>query len=459
MLALHTAEELHRRAADYLSRTDDVDQEVVAHHHELGTETTKAAECYVRATIAAARRGDTHGVIRCSDKALRLGASEGDRFTLYMARADALQFAGRREEQGRAVEAAIAHAKAPGEKARALTARVALLAATGAHEKGLEVAKLAIAEAAESGDSDALAMAFVRSSWASLYAGHIDDAEEAIGAADALEAELSTEAAALIAASKGQIATARGDLGARLDAFQRSVELCRLVGDLRRAAQEESNLADTFNRLGAYEDAERALRAALEMTRRVGNKIAEAFALANLGYALWHLGRHSEALDVLDHADALAEEVGHRYLAIAVRVYRARALLAAGRAEDSAREAETAADEARRAEIPALSAAALTAAADAWLSRGDAAMALGLSGRALSIRDDLGALEEAEAEVFLTHARALADSGRRDEALLVARRGSARLEELAGKIRDPELRRRFFEDVDENRSLLHFAAS
>jgi tetratricopeptide (TPR) repeat protein len=194
------------------------------------------------------------------------------------------------------------------------------------------------------------------------------------------------------------------------------------------------------------------------MTRRVGNKIAEAFATLNLGYALSRLGRHQEALDALDLADALADEVGQRYLGIGVGVYRAQALLAMGRAEESAREAEKAADEARRAEVPALAAAALTAAADAWLARGDVEMALALSGRALSIRDELGALEEAEAEVFLTHARALRESGRLDEAEAVAERGKVRLDELARKITDVELRRRFFEDVDENRALAAFSA-
>jgi len=459
MLARHTGQELHRRAAAFLSRSSDVDQEVVARHHELGTETEQAANGYTRATLTAARRGDIQGVIRCSERALSLGAAEEDRFALYMARADALQFAGRRDEQARAVEAALAHADGTIQRARALTARVALLAATGAHEKKLVAAREALAAAGESGDPDALAMALARFIWVNLLAGHIDEAEEEIAAADEIEAELSDEAAALIAASKGQIATARGDLGARLDTFQRSVELCRRIGDLRRAAQEESNLADTFNRFGAYDNAEKALRTALELTRRVGNKIAEAFALTNLAYSLSHLGRHEEALDSLDRADAMAEEVGQRYLGTAIRVYRARALLAAGRGEDAAREAEAAADEARRGEIPSLAAAALTVAAEAWLVEGDVAMALGLSGRALSIRDELGALEEAEAEVFLIHARALRESGHDDVATEVAKRGQARLDELADKIRDPELRRRFLEDVQENRALAQFAAS
>jgi tetratricopeptide (TPR) repeat protein len=178
----------------------------------------------------------------------------------------------------------------------------------------------------------------------------------------------------------------------------------------------------------------------------------------NLGYALSRLGRQQEALDALDLSEALAEEVGQRYLGIGVGVYRAQALLAMGRAEDAVREAERAADEARRAEVPALAAAALTAAANAWLAQGDVEMALALSGRALSIRDDLGALEEAESEVFLTHARALRESGRLDEAAAIAGRGKARLDELAQKITDPELRRRFFEDVEENRALAAFAA-
>jgi len=459
MLARHTVEELHRRAAAFLRRSADIDQEDIARHHELGAETPEAARAYSRAAFAAVRRGDIQDILRCSDKALRLGAADEDQFDLYMARADALAFAGRRDEQNRAVESALAHAETAADRARALTQRVALLAQTGAHEKGISVAKDAVAAARESGDSEILAAALVRYSWASFYAGHLDDAEDQLSATDEIEGELSAETAALIASAKGLLATARGDLGARLDAYQRSIELFRENGDLRRAAQEESNLADTFNRLGAYEQAETALRGALEMTQRVGNKVAEAFALANLGYALTCQGRHEDALDTLDQADAQAEEVGQRYLGIAIRVYRARALLAAGREGDAAREAEGAADEARRAEVPTLAAAALTAAADSWLAQGDAEMALALSRRSVAIRDELGGLEEDEAVVFLSYARALRASGREEDAREIARRGQARLSDLAEKIGDPELRRRFIEDVADNRALSTFAGA
>jgi tetratricopeptide (TPR) repeat protein len=311
--------------------------------------------------------------------------------------------------------------------------------------------------ARESGDADTLATALVRQGWASLHLGQLDAAEAVISEASSIST-VSKETAALVSAWRAQIATARGDLGARLDAFQRAVELYREAGDLRRAAQEESNLADTFNRLGLYAEAEQALRAAIEMTRRVGNHVAEAFALANLGYALAHLSRTSEALEALASAERLAGEVGQRYLGIWIRLYRARALLHAGELDAAVREAEGTADDARRNDIPLLSVLALALAARGRLERGETAMADDLSRRAMDLHDALGAMEEDETEVFLVRARALVAIGERAAAKEIAARGKARLAEVANRIADPELKRRFLDDVDENAALSAFDA-
>ncbi len=456
MLTPELARDLHRRAAGFLASTPDVEVEIVAQHHERGGEDALAGDAYARATLLAARRGDTDGVLRCAGRALELGVIESRRFDLHLARAEALSFLGRREDQSKEIEAALEAATSPVQRARALNERVAICAATGAHERGLRLVPDALEAARASNDANAVAHALARKTWVLVHAGRVDEASEAIEEAAELGDALNADMRAVVGGWRAQIASARGDLGERLDAFQRAVELFREAGDLRRAAQEESNLADTFNRLGMYDRAELALGVALDLTRRVGNRVAEAFALANLGYALAGQGRTEDALEALDAADRAAGQVAARYLSIVVRVYRARALLAGGRHDEAARAAEAAADDARRNEMPGVAAAALATAAQARLATGAAPLALELSRRAMELHDAVGSMEEDESDVFLAHARALSASGSPDEALAVVERGRARLEEIAAKIGDDELRRRFLEDVPANRELSRF---
>ena len=57
-----------------------------------------------------------------------------------------------------------------------------------------------------------------------------------------------------------------------------------------------------YNRLGSYVEAEAALRQGIEVCRKVGNRMVEGYAWANLGYALSMQGRLDEAEQTLGHA-------------------------------------------------------------------------------------------------------------------------------------------------------------
>jgi len=316
------------------------------------------------------------------------------------------------------------------------------------------VAAEAVEVARSCDDPNVLATALARQCWVLLYSGQGPEAEAAILEASALDASIRPDTSALVAAWRAQLATSEGDLGRRRQAYEDAIARYRELGDVRRAATAEVNLADTYNRVGAYDLAERALRESLESNRRLGHRIMEGFAQVNLGYALAMLGRTEEALGILAQAERTAVAVGQPRLGIAARVYRARAILQASPSDEAVNDAESAADEARRAGMPALCASALAMAARARLETGDADMALALSGRAIQLRDELGSLEEDEGEVFLTHACALQANGLGDETEKIVRQGATRLRELAGRIRDLDWRTRFVTDVIANRQLL-----
>ncbi|MCC6873193.1 MAG: protein kinase [Sandaracinaceae bacterium] len=447
--------ELHLMAARYLSSLATGEREELARHFELGGETERAAQAYAEATARAARRGDTESVLRCSARALELGLRGPDAFDVQMARADALSFLGRRDEQRSAIEAALTSAATPAHRARALAEKANLLASVSEHDEGMRVAEQAVAVAREAGDADTLAAALARRGWLLLYAGRIPEAAEAIGEAARGMDRLAPETAALIAAWRAQLSAAMGDLGKRKLAYEDSARRYRAIGDLRRQATTEVNLADTFNRVGAYEQAEAALREALASCRRVGNRVVEGYALANLGYALAMQERLDEALPTFEAALAVARETGRPRLAIAVHVYRARSLMAGHRPPGEVlSEAETAAREAQEGELPALCAGALSVATQALLALGDAPRALETAQRAMQIRDEIGTMEEDEAEVFLALADALMANGRVEEAREIIARGASRLEFLAGRIEDTDWRARFLVEVPTNRRLI-----
>jgi tetratricopeptide (TPR) repeat protein len=447
-------EDLHRHAAEYVARVPDADPEEVARHHELGGGRGEAARHYARAADTAGRRGDSRSVIRCVDRAMDLGAPDELRFELRIARADAMSFLGRRTEQERDLERALEIARTPVQRARALTEQAALLASQANYDRGRQVAAEAVDAARACDDPNVLGAALARQGWVLLYSGDVAGAAGAIEEAGRLEPSLVPQTAAMVAAWRAQLAAARGDLSERRRAYSDAIERYREVGDLRRRATSEGNLADTLNRIGAYDEARVALEQSLALARRVGLRVMEGYALANLGYALSMTGRIDEALAAFADGERIAVDTNQPRLTIAIRVYRARAALMTSPSDDAVRDAESAADEARRNGMTGQCVSALAMAARARLETGDPALALALSTRAMELRREIGSLEEDEGELFLTHAATLQANGRHDDAAETVREGADRLRELASHITDLDWRTRFVTDVIANRQLL-----
>jgi tetratricopeptide (TPR) repeat protein len=238
-----------------------------------------------------------------------------------------------------------------------------------------------------------------------------------------------------------------------MKAYREAVDRFTQVGDIRRAAGNEVNLADAYNRLGDYAKAKVALQDGLEHCRAVGNRPMEGYALLNLGYAHLKLGETTEALAALGRASTLAHKIREVRLDLIARVYRARALLGTERPRELAAAAERLAWEAERQRVRPFAVTALAIAAEAAFEGGEINRARELAMRALDLRDELGGIEEDEAEVYLVAARALAGHGEVAGAEDVLKRGRARLAEVAAGIEDIGLREQFL-GVEANARLL-----
>jgi tetratricopeptide (TPR) repeat protein len=452
MMARALRDDLHLRLAEHMAMLADASPEEVAQHYEYAGRGREAADWYARATVAAANLGDAPRTLACADKALELGTPRAKWFELQMARSEALEMLGRLQEQGRALDAALATAADDGQRARALTNRAVCHFRLGRREDAIRVAEEAALSARGSGDAAVLATARGRQAVVLAYSGEVEAASAALDEAEAVAPEGASDIATSLSLWRAQLSSVTGDLAERRAAYQRAIAGYEAAGDLRRAAGAEMNLADVANRVGAYSEAESALRAALGKLRRLGNRLMEGYALLNLGYALTRLRERDEAISTLEETIQIAEETGESRLALGARIYLAQALtrLDSTRAED---EAHRAASEAREAGFLQLAALGLATAGYAAVRSGDGELALTRATEAMAIRDQLGGLEEDEGEIFAVYARALDFVGRSDEAAEVRARGRRRIAEIASRISDEALRERFSNDVRAHQSL------
>ena len=220
------------------------------------------------------------------------------------------------------------------------------------------------------------------------------------------------------------------------------------AGDLRGACNARVHLGFAYKEVGAYADAEKALRQALAAAERMGLHVVVATAKNNLGLVLARLGRLDEAQAVELEAVRDSAAQGVRRMEGGSRHYLALILELRGKLDEAEREARAAAE--LLGISPALRAHALATLGQILLCRDQAPAALEAAQAAMQVLESLGAIEEGEAAVRLTYARALGRNGRGPEADRALEEARGRLLERAGKIRDAAWRQSFLERVPEN---------
>ncbi len=246
-----------------------------------------------------------------------------------------------------------------------------------------------------------------------------------------------------------------GDAGTYLELSRRSARRFERAGDVRSEANARVHLGFALLQVGAYPEAEVALREALVAARRLGLFNVVATAMNNLGLALAHTGRLEEATAVETEAIRLAasqedrrlEGGSHHYLAIITAMR--------GDHAEAARVARHAASMLHVA--PPLRAHALATLARCLLEQGTSDEALRVAGEALEQLESLGGIEEGEAAVRLVYAEALDRAGKPDQARAHMAMALARLEQRAARITDAKWRERFLAEVPENRRTVALA--
>jgi tetratricopeptide (TPR) repeat protein len=315
--------------------------------------------------------------------------------------------------------------------------------------------------AAPIGDGDAPAQKIIAASRAcrQLYkVGLGRHADEVCDELDALAGALDPVPPMVLAAldlTHASQALHRGDLGGFLDFTERAGRALDRAGDLRNACVARMGFGYGTLEVGAFPEAERALRAAVEMAERLGIQTTVAASKHNLGLVLALLGSFPEAEALEREALAMFEAQGDVRFAGATRNYLGRILSLAGRrAEAEAVLRETLSAPALN---PAVRANALAMLVPVLLPERPAE-ALAAAREAIGVVEALGGIEAGEALIRLAYTEALLANGKAEAGAESAAVARERLLERAARIRDPRWRESFLTAVPENARTLALGA-
>ncbi len=444
----------HRLAGAWLEEAGERDALTLAEHFDRGQAPERAVVWYQRAAEQALEGNDLDGATRHSDRAIALGADGAALAALLQIQAEAHKWRGADADAAAVARRALG-AAAHGSDAWLAAAGevVAAYGKLGERDALVDIAEALLALPAAPGPAQTIATA--RAATQLALSGKAEIAERLLrrlglgGAAeDPAVAGWTLEARAVCAGSAG-------DPGARVRLADAAAESFEAAGDLRNACLQRVSVGYAYCEIGAYAEAERALRGALVVAVRMGIDNAAGTARAQLGRTLSLSGKVDEACDTLTLAiESLRAQKNIRLAAVATR-YLAHALALRGDfegAEAQARAACTA-----LAGAPAMLGDSLAMLARAQLARAAVADALESARRAMQSLEAAGKTAVGEAAIRLAYAEALRangdESGARDALVIAKERVLAR----AKTIGDLDLRRRFVEGVAENARTLALA--
>jgi tetratricopeptide (TPR) repeat protein len=469
----------HQLAGDWLEKTGEGESVVLAEHFERGGELGRAIGHYLRAAEQALAACDFAGSIARADRAVTCGAREDMLGALRLVQAEAHKWRGEFSETARrGVEAmgllsrgSPAWFAAAGEAAEA-SGKIADLARLASIGEALRVAPeprppaqtpvraVTGTEAPASpsrGRGEGLgarATATAQTAFQLYQHGNYELAQALLDRVEKAAVGLDDQGVlARVHQARSSRAMFAGDSGAYLVEESAAAAAFERAGDHRYACMQRGHVGYACLEIGAYEEGETWLRAVIADATRMGLSNVAATARHNLGRALMRLGSLDEALVVETEAVEAFRAQGDKRLESAARVYLAMIYFEHGAIDRSEQELRIALDLVQgplRYQILANLARVL-------LSRGRIAEAYAAAREASDGLEQVGSVEEGEAQIRLMLAESLAAAGEHNAAREAVTRARARLLERAMQITDPSRRRSFLERLPENARTLQLA--
>jgi len=443
----------HALAGEWLELAGEIDTMVLAEHYERGGD-ARAGEHFLRAAESALAACDFAAASTRAQRGIACGAQRELLGSLRLVEAEALKWA----ELTRAASPALdAMALLPPGSAKWFSAACEAADAHGKLADGNQLIAIGLALRGAPQHPDTLAArvtATAQAAFQLFQAGHYELAQQLL---DQIEQVLGDQVGPGILARVYQTRSTRamfaGDVGAYLECEQAAAEAFERADDQRYACQQRGHVGYACLEIGAFEDAEQHLRAALEAATRLGLNHIVATAKHNLGRALQHRGQLAEALATEDEALELFRAQGDRRLEGACRVYLSYILFELGERDRALRELGIAFDSAQLPIRPQI----LASIARVKLASHPAGEALAAATEAMAILDQLGGVEEGESLIRLMYVETLLVCGQHAAATEAARIAYARVCERAAKISNPDYRALFVERIPENARTLELA--
>ena len=450
----------HRVAARVLSASGAHDAMLLAEHHERGREPAQAVRHYLHAAQQALSGDDLADAVERAGRGVACGAEGEDLGALRLVQAEAERWRGRNAE-GHALAREALGVLPAGSPAWCTAASelascaLKLLLPDTIDELGERLLARAAADGPPKDGS--LLVACARVAAAALLSGRSNTARALLGVLEGAAGDAAAAAPEVRARAmeiRAIAALMEGDLCAFLDRSEAATASFLEVGDIRSATIQRANQGHVYGALGAYEQAEGALREVLSAVEPLALPQLRSAAKQNLGNLLARVGRLEDARELLEESLAAATAQGDRRLEVGARIYLSLCCVAMGDVPTALAQVAGVGTKG----MPALHVYALGARAHALLSAGRAEEALAAAEEAMASLAELGGmLEEGESLVRLAHAEALLALGRRDEAAAALAAGKRAIDERAARITSEALRASFLGRVPENARLLALA--
>jgi len=451
----------HKLAARYLTSLGNADDSQLAEHHARAGEPQRAIRHFTRAAAQALSGSDLMRALSLAERGKACGAVDDDLGALLVIQAEAHRWRGQNVDAIQCASQAIQVLVRGTDGWCTAAYELVSCALQLGDATPLDSIVPALSEivAAASTRKPAVVIACARIATMLYMSGRRQIADTMFELAMTHEKEVaSKDPSVRVRVHEARVvhAFAIGDLASAVALADELIRGLTDLGDVRSAALARSNQGVALNAMGAYSDAERTLRAALEAAETLGLARILCAIQQNLGFSLAHTGRLEEAQVLLSRSIRESILQRNRRLEAGARVYLAIAALYARKLEIADAEARAAAD---AMGTSAIGVYALGALALSEIMRGKLDDASRTVERAMTaLEAHRGTVEEGEGIARLACAELLVARGDETGARQVLAVAKERLETRANMITNREWRRSFLEVVPEHKRTLDLAA-
>jgi len=299
---------LHHRAAEMLEERPG-HQATAAHHYQRAGDRSAAAKAFMAAGDDANRVFANQAAMSCYRAALDLGHPQTDR--LRESIADLATVAGLYAEARHNYE--LVAATGTGADLARIEEKLGLLQLRlGNPDVAVSHFQSALAEAGD--DAATTARLLANTAAAHSAAGALAEATAAIEDAGTVAEQVQSGAVlAAIENVRGSIAARTGDEAGAREAFERSLHLAEVDGDMAGSIAAANNLALSLTRDGEHLRARELLESALALAMRAGEEHRAAALHSNLADILHEEGEPAAAADHIRQMAQLMSEINAQF--------------------------------------------------------------------------------------------------------------------------------------------------